>query len=357
MKILLTGGAGYVGSHVAKVLLEFGHGVAVLDNLATGHMRTISKLAELGKRNFSFFEADICATDHLEQIFRQYEPDAIVHMAGLKLVEESFERPEAYFRCNVVGTASLLSAASACRCKRVIYSSTAAVYGASERCPFREDLPPSPSSPYGWTKALAERLVRKWGETGYQARTAIVLRYFNPCGHDRFFDNPLQIEDSGGNSLADAMVRVATGLESHLEIYGNTYPTADGTCRRDFVHIRDIAEAHLRAVAFTETAAPSFDIFNLGSGKDTSVLEFLEAFHEATGLRVPFSFVPPRKGDLAVSRADVERAAMRMKWVPRYDIHGICQAIRPRGHSVRPAPFATPPRTLVRRNHRERVKG
>lgn len=334
MKVLLTGGAGYIGSHVAKALLEAGCTLAVVDDFSTGSRQAIPKLAAFGRGRFRFFELDICHRDSMSLVAQQFRPNAIVHLAGRKRVEESFSCPHSYHRCNVEGTASVLAAADSSGCGRMIYSSSAAVYGNSTAWPFREELEVSPVSPYGRTKVLAEQLVRGWSGAGREARTAVVLRYFNPCGHDLSLAGRNRSGGSGGNSLADRIARIAEGLETHLEIFGNTYATVDGTCRRDFIHIHDIANAHLSALGFARAAASSFEIFNLGNGMDTSVLEFIQIYGEATGIRIPFSYAPARKGDIAVSRACIEKAKSRMRWAPSYDIRDICTALRPREHHV-----------------------
>ncbi|SEO85307.1 UDP-galactose 4-epimerase [Salinihabitans flavidus] len=327
MRVLVTGGAGYIGSHVARRLLDSGIGVCVIDDLSTGNLHRLRALERTARAAYRFDLCDVRDPGALNRVLGATRPDTVIHLAGLKDVAHSFADPQAYDEINVGGTTNLLAAAAKYGVARFVFSSSAAIYGRSARGPSRETDAPDPSSPYGLSKLRAEALVRDWALDAPATRRAVILRYFNPCGSLP----DLVCDQSNGNgqtrALAEVVAEVATGRRPYLEIFGRNHPTPDGTCRRDFVHIADIVEAHLASVRREAHRLDPIEILNIGSGKDHSILEFLAVFRRVTGIAVPYRFLAPRPGDAAISCANIALAAARLDWRPKFGLSEACRAL------------------------------
>lgn len=330
-RTLVTGAAGYIGSHVCKSLLDAGLQVVGFDNLSTGSQARLDRLARHGGGRFAFMHGDIRSAGRLDEAFREYAPARIIHLAGLKDVAESFRMATTYHANNVIGTSTLLAAASRYGVRGIVFSSSAAIYGDTGQYPLAEDSPALPGSPYAEGKLACEELLREWSTTAGTRRNTVIFRYFNPCGWDSFFEGPGEIAMEMGRSLADNVCRVAGRQSEHVEIYGNDYPTRDGTCMRDLVHVADIASAHLDALSRLGVGGRQVETFNLGSGKPVSVLEFVEACRTVGGHPIPHVFRPRRKGDPAVSCSDISRAKAALGWAPEHTLKDICESVLRRG--------------------------
>ena len=311
MRILVTGGAGYIGSHTALELLRAGHDVVVVDNLVNSHEEALRRVEALAGRQLAFHRVDLLEADELSRVFENHEIDAVVHFAALKSVGESVAQPLRYYRNNVTGTINLLEIMDRHDVRRFVFSSSATVYGDPQQMPITEDVVLSPVNPYGQTKVVVENMLGDLYRS--DSRWAItVLRYFNPIGADpsgRIGEDP----DGIPNNLAPYIAQVAVGRLAELPVYGNTYNTPDGTGVRDYIHVVDLALGHLRAL---EKLAESngLRVYNLGTGRGYSVLEVVAAFERASGRHIPLRFVAPRPGDAAVSFADPSRAARELDW-------------------------------------------
>lgn len=326
-KALVTGGAGYIGAHVAYLLLKSGYQVDVIDNLSTGDTARLEALARAGGAAFAFHRCDIRAPGDLEAVFAASKPDIVLHFAGLKDIARSFEDTEHYYAVNVDGTANVLDAAGRHGTRRVIFSSSAAVYGGGMAGPVRESHHPNPASPYGTTKVIGETLVAQWADQAPRHRRALVLRYFNPCGVHAALATRRSMVPGQTLSLADTVLAVASGLQPHLTIFGRNHATRDGTCYRDFVHVLDIAQAHIAAARQDARDLKPTETINIGSGAAHSVLEFVAAFQRVTGLDVPCRIGAPRPGDTAWSCADISRALECLSWRPTMGLSEICRSL------------------------------
>ena len=304
MKVLVTGGAGYVGSHTVRLLLERAHEVVVYDNLANGHRQAVGR-AEL-------VAGDLLERDKLEAAMRRFGTEAVVHFAALAYVGESVSDPAKYYRNNVVGTLSLLDAMRASGVRRIVFSSTCATYGVPERVPIGEDHPQSPVNPYGFTKLAIERALADFCHAydfGYAA-----LRYFNAAGAAG--DGSIGEDHDPETHLIPIALQVALGQRESLKIFGDDYPTPDGTCIRDYVHVDDLAAAHLAALEMLE---PGSEIkLNLGTGRGASVREVITTCQAVTGREIPTEVGPRRAGDPPELVAVATRAHKVLKWEPKY---------------------------------------
>jgi len=310
MKILVTGGTGYIGSHTAVVLLEAGYEVVLLDNLSNSSAVVADRIFEITERPVTLVEGDITDSSTLDQLFRQHKIDSVVHFAGLKAVGESAQKPLPYFRNNVAGTITLLTAMERATVKRIVFSSSATVYGNTAPIPYIESFGRGQTNnTYGLTKSVTEQILETLS-TSDPEWSVISLRYFNPVGahpSGQLGEDPAGIP----NNLMPFIAQVAVGRREKLSIFGGDYPTPDGTCRRDYIHVMDLAEGHLAALGVFK---PGFDAINLGTGKPLSVLEMIRAFEEVTGVQVPYQIVNRREGDLAEFWADAEKARRLMNW-------------------------------------------
>lgn len=322
-KVLVTGGAGYIGSHTVLALLRAGHDVMSFDNYANSSPESLRRVAKLAGSAAQVVEGDICDRAALDEVFDRFVPEAVIHFAGLKAVGESVERPLEYYRNNVSGTLELLESMQAHNCRKIIFSSSATVYGDAQYLPFDENHPINPANPYGRTKAFVEDIIRDWANA-WPVASVVLLRYFNPVGAD---ESGQIGEDPSGipNNLMPFITRVASGQLSQLGVFGNDYDTRDGTGERDYIHVSDLAEAHLAAQSFAEGKA-GCEVINVGTGVGVTVLEMLSAFERAAGKKIPFEIMPRRPGDVARSLAGVERAANLLNWRATHDLTSMCKA-------------------------------
>ena len=324
MKILVTGGAGFIGSHTCVELLAAGHAVAVVDNLCNSSEESLRRVARIAGRAPTFHRADISDRAALDAVFKAEGPvDAVIHFAALKAVGESSKIPLAYYRNNITGTITLCEAMIAAGCKNIVFSSSATVYGDPASVPIREDFPtPGATNPYGWTKLMMEQIFRDLQKSD-PAWNIVVLRYFNPIGAH---PSGLIGEDPAGipNNLLPFVAQVAVGRRPRLTIYGNDYPTPDGTGVRDYIHVVDLAVGHLRAIDKL-AAKPGFAVYNLGTGNGYSVLQVVAAFEKASGRPVPYAIEARRPGDIAACWADPAKAARELGWTAQRDLRAMCE--------------------------------
>lgn len=323
LRILLTGGAGYVGSHALVELLAAGHRVHVLDSFVTSGEDALARVRALAGRDFGATRADIRDAATVAAVVADFDPEAVIHCAGLKSLPESVTDPLAYYAANVGGTLTLLAALQGSACRRFVFSSSAAVYGTPDYLPVDEAHPLRPESPYGRTKVQIETVLADLAAAD-PAWSVALLRYFNPAGahpSGRIGETPRGAPDTIVTRLAE----VAAGRLSGLTVHGDDYPTPDGTGIRDFIHVADLARAHLAAVDWTGQAR-GCRAFNLGGGHGTSVLELVGAFRAASGREIPLAFGPRRPGDVAASFADPARAAAELGWRSAFGLEEICRS-------------------------------
>jgi UDP-glucose 4-epimerase len=319
MKILVTGGAGYIGSHTCVALLERGHDVVVLDNFANSSRVAVERIAELAGRPVALVEGDVRDRVLLERVLA-HDIEAVIHFAALKAVGESCAQPLRYFDNNIGGTITLLQAMAATGVAHLVFSSSATVYGAQRRVPVAEDAPLSVTNPYGRTKLVMEQLI---GDAcaADPSFAAVLLRYFNPVGahsSGRIGEDPR----GEPNNLMPYVAQVAVGRREFLSVFGGDYPTRDGTGVRDYIHVTDLAEAHVKAVELPHSGGCL--ALNLGTGRGCSVLELVAAFEQASGRPVPYRIVARRPGDIAELWADPTRAQAVLGWRARHDLQRMC---------------------------------
>ena len=321
MKILLTGGAGYIGSHVALSLLRAGHTPVALDNFCNSSPEISGRLDEAAGQPIKIIRGDVRDADRLRSVLVSEQVEAVVHLAGLKSVANSVADPLAYYANNVGGMLTLLDAMDAAGVRRIVFSSSATVYGLPERLPIDEGHPTAAVNPYGQTKLVCENILSDLARSDAQWQVSL-LRYFNPVGAD---SSGLIGEEPTGipNNLMPMVVLVALGERARLEVFGNDYPTADGTAVRDYIHVVDLAEGHVSALDALSDAEP-LQIYNLGTGHGTSVLELVAAFEQATGAKVPYAVRPRRPGDVPVLYAASELAEQRLGWQARRSLAEMC---------------------------------
>lgn len=322
MKVLVTGGAGFIGSHTVVSLVEAGHQVTIVDNFSNSSPRVLERLQELTGAPIAMEVRDIRDLAGMTMLLRRHEIEAVIHFAAFKAVGESCERPLDYFDNNIAGTLSLLRAMAATGCRRLVFSSSATVYGDPAENPVTEDAPLFAVNPYGRTKLVMEQMIGDLCSADSSFRAAI-LRYFNPVGahpSGRIGEDPRGVP----NNLMPWICQVAVGRRSRLAIFGNDYPTADGTGVRDYIHVVDLAEAHLAALNYLIENDRSLTT-NLGSGRGYSVLELVHAFERASGRSIPFDVVERRPGDAAAVWADTSRAADLLGWRARFDLDAMCR--------------------------------
>lgn len=306
-KILVTGGAGYIGSHVVKLLGENGYEILTYDNLSTGHRRAVLY--------GDLIKADLADKETLRKVFKEFKPDAVMHFAASIVVPESVKNPLKYYRNNVVNTINLLEAMEEFGVKNFIFSSSAAVYGIPEKIPIPENVPLNPINPYGETKATVERILRDLANSKNDFRY-VSLRYFNVAGADP--EGKIGFAYPEATHLIIKALKVAKGEIEKLEIYGTDYPTPDGTCIRDYIHVMDIAEAHLIALEYLLDGGES-DVFNCGYGHGFSVKEVVETVKKVTGRKFKIIEVERRPGDPPFLVADNSKIKKKLQWKPKYD--------------------------------------
>ena len=322
MHIIVTGGAGYIGSHTCLELLQAGHEVTVIDNLCNSSAESLARVRELTGRDLNFHEVDLLDSDGVDRVFSTHsDAQAVIHFAGLKAVGESVEKPLEYYHNNLTGTLHLCRAMRDHGVKNIVFSSSATVYGDPATVPIREDFPLSCTNPYGRTKLMIEDILRDL-HTADPTWNVALLRYFNPVGahkSGRIGEDPNGIP----NNLAPYIAQVAAGKLAELSVYGNDYPTKDGTGVRDYIHVVDLALGHLRALDKLETN-PGVVTYNLGTGRGYSVLEMVRAFEKACGHSIPYKIVDRRPGDIASCYADPSLAARELNWTAQRDIDEMC---------------------------------
>ncbi|MCX7662973.1 MAG: UDP-glucose 4-epimerase GalE [Tepidimonas fonticaldi] len=322
MNILPTGGLGYIGSHTAVVLAQAGHRIVLLDNLSNSRADVADRIGRIIGLRPAVEVGDVLDTARVRHILSHYAIGAVIHFAGLKAVGESVAQPLAYYNNNVAGTVSLLRAMAEQGVKRLVFSSSATVYGQPQRLPLDETHPTGATNPYGRTKLHIEEMLRDLAASDPAWRIAI-LRYFNPVGAH---ESALIGEDPHGtpNNLMPYIARVAVGQLPHLNIWGDDYPTPDGTGVRDYLHVMDLAEGHRAALDHLARTDQPCDTFNLGTGQGTSVLQMVRAFEQASGRPVPYRIAPRRPGDVAECWADPTKARQVLGWRAAHTLHDMC---------------------------------
>lgn len=326
MHILVTGGAGYIGSHTCLELLNEGYKVTVVDNLSNSSQESLKRVAKLTGKEIKFYEVDILNKDELEAVFKENKFDAVIHFAGLKAVAESVEQPINYYHNNLSGTLILFELMKEYDTKNIIFSSSATVYGfpQPEDLPLKEDAPRSliaVTNPYGRTKFIIEEFINDIYASD-NSWNAVILRYFNPVGAHKSGEIG---EDPNGipNNLAPYVAQVAVGKLPFIKVTGNDYPTPDGTGVRDYIHVVDLALGHVKALKKIKEKS-GLSVYNLGTGRPYSVLEVINAFSKAVGKPIPYEFAPRRSGDLAASYGDASKAKEELGWTADKDIDEMC---------------------------------
>ncbi len=322
MNVLLTGGAGYIGSHTAVECLEAGHEVVVFDNLSNSSVTALDRVAQIAGRRVEFVQGDIRDRAALRALFEKHAIDAVVHFAGLKAVGESVEKPLLYYDNNIGGSIALFEVMAEAGVRSVVFSSSATVYGDPATVPITEDFPLSATNPYGWSKLFIETMLRDIAHAD-DGWTIALLRYFNPVGAH---ESGLIGEDPRGipNNLMPYIAQVAVGRRPHLNVFGGDYPTPDGTGVRDYIHVVDLARGHVAALNRLHHKAGGVHTWNLGTGRGVSVLDMVRAFEAASGKKVPYEIVARRPGDVAQCWADPSRAAHDLGWRAIHDLPRMC---------------------------------
>ncbi len=322
MKILVTGGAGYIGSHTCVELLDAGYDVVILDNLYNSSRKAVDRIEEIAGRKVTFYENDMLDREALEKIFSTEDIDAVIHFAGLKAVGESVAKPLEYYKNNITGTLTLVEVMREHNCKNIIFSSSATVYGEPKFIPITEECPKgTPTNPYGWTKSMLEQILTDI-HTADNDWNVILLRYFNPIGAHK---SGMIGEDPKGipNNLLPYVAQVAIGKLECVGVFGNDYDTPDGTGVRDYIHVVDLALGHVKALDKIKEN-PGVKIYNLGTGNGYSVLDVIKAFSKACGHEVPYQIKPRRPGDIATCYADASLAKKELNWEAKYGIEDMC---------------------------------
>lgn len=323
MNILLTGGAGFIGSHTAVELLASGCDVIIADNLVNSSASVIDRIEQIAGRRPLFFQTDVSDKESMGKIFAQHSVDAVIHFAGLKAVGESVKKPLLYYRNNLDTALTLLEVMKERGCRKFIFSSSATVYGMSNQVPFTEDMPDGQcTNPYGWTKLMIERILRDAAAADPEL-AVVVLRYFNPIGAH---PSGLMGEQPNGipNNLMPYLCLVAAGKLPQLSVFGDDYPTHDGTGVRDYIHVVDLAKGHAAALNYA-TRHVGAEIINLGTGQGTSVLDLLQSFQRVNGLKIPYTMALRRDGDIAQCYADVSKARRLLGWKAEKSLDDMCR--------------------------------
>ena len=324
MTVLLTGGAGYIGSHTAVELLSAGHDVIIADNYANSSSIVAQRITQITGKPVKCYEADAADPAALERIFQENAIDSVIHFAGLKAVGESVRLPLDYYRNNLDSTLALLAAMEAHGVRQLIFSSSATVYGRHAALPYREDAETGPcTNPSGWTKLFIEQIIRDYA-AAHPDFSVVLLRYFNPVGAH---ESGLMGEDPRDipNNLMPYIARVAVGTLPYLNVFGNDYPTPDGTGVRDYIHVTDLATGHMAALDYAASHT-GVEVFNLGTGTGYSVLDMVHAFSRACGRDIPYRIAPRRSGDIAACYADVTKAKEILGWRAKLDIDDMCRS-------------------------------
>lgn len=339
MKILLTGGLGFIGSHTAVELLENGHEVVIADNLSNSKIEVLDKIKQITGKEAKFYQIDICEKDKLEKIFEENKDIfGVIHFAGYKAVGESVAKPLMYYENNLISTFNLLEVMQKYSCKNIVFSSSATVYGDPAQIPITENCPKGqPTNPYGWTKSMLEQVLTDI-HTSDKEWNVILLRYFNPIGAHK---SGMIGEDPKGipNNLVPYVAQVAVGKRPALGVFGNDYDTPDGTGVRDYIHVVDLAAGHVKAIEKLREN-PGVEVYNLGTGNGYSVLQVVAAFEKACGHEIPYEIKPRREGDIATCYCDPQKAKEDLGWEAKYGIEEMCEDSW-RWQSTNPDGYAT----------------
>lgn len=322
MTILVTGGAGYIGSHAAVELLGHGYEIVIVDNLSNSHIEAVNRIKELSGKEFAFYQIDLMDKASLDEVFKKHQFDAVMHFAGLKAVGESVQIPLKYYQNNITGTLHLLETMAENNVKKLVFSSSATVYGYPETVPIDESFPLSVTNPYGRTKLMVEDILRDLHQSDSTWKIAL-LRYFNPIGaHEsgRIGESPVGIP----NNLMPYITQVAIGRREKLNVYGNDYNTSDGTGVRDYIHVVDLVLGHIKALEYLDKN-DGIETFNLGTGTGYSVLELVHAFELATGKDIPYDIVDRRAGDVAICYANPAKAEKLLGWKAEKTLQQMCE--------------------------------
>ena len=322
MNILITGGAGYIGSHACVELLESGYDITVIDNLSNSKIEVVDKIKKITNRDFKFYEGDCCDKEILYKIFSENKIDAVIHFAGYKAVGESVSKPIMYYRNNLDSTLTLLEVMNECGVKKIVFSSSATVYGSPKSLPIKEDFPLSTTNPYGTTKLVIEGILRDLYKSDNEWSIAI-LRYFNPIGAHKsglIGENPNGIP----NNLMPYIVKVATHELECLSVFGSDYNTHDGTGVRDYIHVVDLAKGHIKAIEKV-LSDKGVDAYNLGTGTGYSVLDIVNAFIKVNNIDVNYKIVDRRPGDIDACYADPNYAKEKLNWEAQLGIEDMCR--------------------------------
>ena len=322
MAILITGGAGYIGSHTCIELLSTGYEIVVIDNYANSCAESLERVKKISGKEFSYYECDIRDKEGLDKIFKAHDIEAVIHFAGLKAVGESCQKPLEYYDNNIGGTISLVEVMRNNGCKKMVFSSSATVYGEENQVPFIETMKTgTTTNPYGTTKLYIENILKDICKAD-EEWSVVLLRYFNPVGAHE--SGLIGEAPSFPNNLMPYISQVAVGKREFLSVFGDNYPTPDGTGVRDYIHVVDLALGHVKAIEFA-LPRTGIEIFNLGTGNGTSVLGLVKAFEEATGVPVPYKIVEPRAGDVAYSYANAQKALDILGWKAERDVTKMCE--------------------------------
>lgn len=322
MSVLVTGGAGYIGSHTVIELLEAGEDIIIVDNFSNSKPEMLDKIKEISGKDFKFYEVDLLDREKLERVFQENEIDSVIHFAGLKAVGESVQKPIEYYHNNITGTLILLDVMRKYNCKKIVFSSSATVYGTPKTVPIKEDFPLSTTNPYGSTKLMIEQILRDVYISDNEF-SVILLRYFNPIGahkSGKIGENPNGIP----NNLMPYINQVAIGKLECLNVFGNDYNTIDGTGVRDYIHVVDLAKGHLKALKKAREMK-GVEAYNLGTGNGYSVLQIVQAFERVNGVKVKYKITDRRPGDIATCYADPTKAKEELGWVAEKELDEMCE--------------------------------
>ena len=322
MVILITGGAGYIGSHTCVELLEKGEQIVVIDNFCNSRPEVLGKIKEITKKDFKFYEVDLLDKPKLEKVFQENEIKEVIHFAGLKAVGESVQKPLEYYHNNITGTIILLEVMKKYNCKKIVFSSSATVYGLPKTVPIKEDFPLSTTNPYGTTKLYIEQIMKDCCVADKEL-AVILLRYFNPIGAHK---SGLIGEDPNGipNNLMPFIARVADGVYPELKVFGNDYDTPDGTGVRDYIHVVDLSLGHIKAIEKIRKMT-GVEIYNLGTGNGYSVLDLVKTFERVNNVKVNYKIVGRRPGDIAICYANCDKALKELGWKCERNIEDMCR--------------------------------
>ncbi len=323
MKVLLTGGAGYIGSHTCVELLNNGYDVVIADNFDNASEKVLGRIEQITGKTAEVFKIDVADKGALRELFSKCDIDAVIHFAGYKAVGESVAKPLMYYRNNLDTTLTLLEVMSEFEVKKIVFSSSATVYGVPEVVPLKEGMPTSCTNPYGWTKLFNEQILTD-ATVADKELSVVLLRYFNPIGAH---ESGLIGESPNGipNNLMPYITQVAVGKREKLGVFGDDYDTHDGTGVRDYIHVVDLANGHLKALEYITNGHKGTEIFNLGTGTGYSVLDIVKTFSKVNDLEIPYAIMDRRAGDVAIVTADPEKANSELNWAAKYGLDEMCR--------------------------------